>query len=112
MDDETFKESQGIILDRYEKMEVRTVIFSAVLDDKVCEVCKSKNRKIYEVKLAKGVIPVHKNCRCMWIPLMQGQLFGEVVKGSADDVGSLDARKWLKELRSKDTDLTESVFFV
>ena len=101
MDDDAFKESQGVILDRYEKMEVHTVIFSAVLDDKVCELCRSKNRKIYEVKLAKGVIPVHKNCRCMWVPLMQGQLFGE----SVDAIKAID-------LPNQSRDPTESVFFV
>lgn len=37
-------------------------------DDRVCERCASMEGKVYTVKEARGVIPLHPNCRCTWIP--------------------------------------------
>lgn len=74
--DEATRESQNTILEQYEMMGVTKAIFSAVLDTKTCIKCLALNRKIYTLKDAKGVIPVHNNCRCMWVPLRAGQLFG------------------------------------
>lgn len=82
MSDELIKSSQNAILEQYELMGVTKVIFSAVLDSKTCEKCLALNRKIMTLKQARDKIPVHPNCRCMWIPLARGQLFGaEYVPG-------------------------------
>lgn len=38
-------------------------------DDRVCPKCAALNGKIYKsVAEARGVIPVHPNCRCAWVP--------------------------------------------
>jgi SPP1 gp7 family putative phage head morphogenesis protein len=44
------------------------VEFSTARDGRVCSVCESLEGKIYEVKNAHGIIPVHPNCRCTWLP--------------------------------------------
>jgi SPP1 gp7 family putative phage head morphogenesis protein len=38
-------------------------------DDRVCEECAGLEGEIYDLDEAAGVIPVHPNCRCTWIPL-------------------------------------------
>lgn len=37
-------------------------------DDGVCPVCKKLNGKVYTIPEARGIIPVHPNCRCAWKP--------------------------------------------
>jgi SPP1 gp7 family putative phage head morphogenesis protein len=37
-------------------------------DDRVCEICSSLHGRIYTLDEAEGVIPVHPDCRCCWIP--------------------------------------------
>jgi len=36
-------------------------------DDKVCEKCYSLEGKVYTIEEAKGLIPFHPSCRCIWI---------------------------------------------
>lgn len=44
------------------------VEFSTAGDDRVCPVCAGMEGKIFTIEEARGVIPVHPNCRCAWIP--------------------------------------------
>lgn len=44
------------------------VEFATAGDDKVCPQCQGLEGKIYSIEEAAGVIPVHPNCRCTWIP--------------------------------------------
>lgn len=44
--------------------------FSTSLDNKVCPKCAGLEGKQYSVEEARGVIPVHPNCRCSWIPVV------------------------------------------
>lgn len=37
-------------------------------DDRVCDVCEAAENKSYTVETARGVIPLHPNCRCAWMP--------------------------------------------
>jgi SPP1 gp7 family putative phage head morphogenesis protein len=37
-------------------------------DDRVCPICSALSGKIYSIKEARGIIPVHPNCRCTWLP--------------------------------------------
>lgn len=42
--------------------------FSTAGDDLVCPECEALEGEVYSVEEARGVIPVHPNCRCTWIP--------------------------------------------
>jgi SPP1 gp7 family putative phage head morphogenesis protein len=46
------------------------VEFATAGDDRVCPRCAALEGKEYTIKQAHGVIPVHPNCRCAWIPLV------------------------------------------
>jgi SPP1 gp7 family putative phage head morphogenesis protein len=46
------------------------VEFATAGDEKVCPRCAALEGKEYTIKQAHGVIPVHPNCRCAWIPLV------------------------------------------
>lgn len=41
---------------------------NATEESPVCETCRKKARKVYTLKQAVGVIPIHPNCRCVWLP--------------------------------------------
>lgn len=44
--------------------------FATAQDNKVCPKCASLEGKIYTISEAQGVIPVHPNCRCAWLPVV------------------------------------------
>lgn len=50
-----------------EEVELQAEFLTAG-DERVCPICDSMAGKIYELKDAHGVIPVHPNCRCTWLP--------------------------------------------
>jgi len=45
---------------------IAEVRFTTAGDRKVCPVCKSLEDQVFTITEAKGVIPVHPNCRCRW----------------------------------------------
>jgi SPP1 gp7 family putative phage head morphogenesis protein len=45
--------------------------FSTAGDEKVCPRCGALQGNTYTVDEARGVIPVHPNCRCTWIPAFE-----------------------------------------
>lgn len=47
------------------------VEFSDSGDDAVCPQCKNLNGKVYTIKQARGIIPVHPRCRCSWKPVVE-----------------------------------------
>ena len=42
--------------------------FATSQDDRVCQICSSFEGEIFTLKRAHGFIPVHPNCRCMFLP--------------------------------------------
>lgn len=46
--------------------------FSTTGDGLVCPECDALNEKTYTLAQAHGVIPVHPNCRCAWLPVVEG----------------------------------------
>lgn len=40
-------------------------------DDRVCPLCEPNEGRIFPVDEARGMIPLHPNCRCDWIPVQQ-----------------------------------------
>lgn len=59
-------------LDSFEDLHVERLGVIAELstagDDRVCEHCAGLEGHTYTVDEARGIIPVHPNCRCVWIP--------------------------------------------
>ena len=45
--------------------------FSTAGDGRVCPECQSLEGRVYGRDEARGLIPVHPNCRCAWIPKIQ-----------------------------------------
>jgi len=42
--------------------------WSTAGDDRVCERCFGMEGQTFDIKEARGLIPLHPNCRCSWIP--------------------------------------------
>lgn len=40
---------------------------SAPEDGRLCEECKKRDHKIYTIKESQGVLPLHPNCRCLFV---------------------------------------------
>lgn len=63
-------------LDSYEALGVDTLEalteWSTAGDDDVCEECDDLEGKVFTVQDARGLIPLHPNCRCTWIPAAYG----------------------------------------
>jgi len=45
--------------------------FATAGDDKVCPRCRELEGRTFRIDEADGVIPVHPNCRCAWIPVVE-----------------------------------------
>lgn len=43
--------------------------FSTAGDDRVCPVCLPMDGQVFTLEKARGVIPIHPNCRCAWLPV-------------------------------------------
>lgn len=61
-------------LRRYQQFGIKEVAgkaeFSTAGDDRVCPICVGLEGEVFELKEAEGVIPVHPNCRCAWLPVV------------------------------------------
>lgn len=40
-------------------------------DDQVCPDCQALEGKTYKMDEARGLIPLHPNCRCAWLPVIE-----------------------------------------
>lgn len=47
------------------------VEFRTARDDRVCPICKELDGVAFSVDDAHGIIPVHPNCRCIWLPVVR-----------------------------------------
>ena len=75
------------------------VEFSSAGDDTVCPECEALEGVVLKVEEARGIIPVHPNCRCAWIPAN----VGEDTEGQKRSKSSIDAA-----LHEADIDLSVS----
>ena len=61
-------------LNRYEEYGVRDVVgqveLSTAGDHRVCSICAGLAGQAMPVQQARGLIPVHPNCRCAWLPVV------------------------------------------
>jgi SPP1 gp7 family putative phage head morphogenesis protein len=44
--------------------------FATAQDNKVCPECQALEGRTFTMQEAQGVIPVHPNCRCAWLPVV------------------------------------------
>lgn len=59
-------------LDAFEALGIEDVgleaEWSTAGDDRVCPQCSAMEGRKFKIKNARGMIPLHPNCRCAWIP--------------------------------------------
>lgn len=59
-------------LDAFKKLGVEALglkaEWSTAGDDRVCPLCSEKEGQVFTIAEARGMIPLHPNCRCAWIP--------------------------------------------
>lgn len=59
-------------LDSFQELGVEDlgvdVEWSTAGDDRVCPECEALNGQTYSIDEARGLIPLHPNCRCSWVP--------------------------------------------
>lgn len=48
-------------------------------DNKVCPKCQDLDGEKFTIQEARGIIPVHPNCRCAWLPYIPEDLRGKVI---------------------------------
>lgn len=85
-------------LNMYEEAQLLGVTveseFATAEDDSVCPVCEDLQGRVFTLDEARGVIPVHPNCRCAFIPVV-----GEPDPGSPVGVAA-EIEASLGEVRS------------
>lgn len=58
-------------IERYESEGVEKVEFYAALDERLCPECASLHNREFPVRESHGIIPVHPQCRCTWLPVVK-----------------------------------------
>lgn len=65
---------QEATLNRFQQAGVEEVVGRAELltaqDERVCQQCLSLEGTTYKIDEARGLIPVHPQCRCCWLPVL------------------------------------------
>lgn len=59
-------------LQRYKDAEIKKVRFWAAKDERTCKICGAMHGKEYNIKKAP-VLPVHPNCRCTYLPVIENE---------------------------------------
>jgi len=81
-------------LDGFEKLGVEEVgVLAEWLtagDDRVCPRCNDMEGVVLTIKEARGMIPRHPNCRCMWVPVDDEKRKGQK-RGQAQIRGAIRA---------------------
>ena len=54
----------------YEALDVEKLEFYAALDERACEECLGLHGNEYPIRETGGMIPVHPDCRCDWLPVV------------------------------------------
>ena len=72
---ETIRAHNEASLNRFQDVAQRIqgvtaiVEFSTAGDSRVCPICLGLEGTTYTIEEARGLIPVHPNCRCAWLPV-------------------------------------------
>lgn len=78
--------------------------WSTAGDDRVCPLCDELEGVVMTIKEARGLIPRHPNCRCIWLPAVRdmkrkGQLWGKAGKRAVDKSIQAEAPKTIKRTK-------------
>jgi len=57
-------------LQGYEQEGITKAEFYAALDERTCDDCMSYHGEVRPIEESHGLIPVHPNCRCVWVPVV------------------------------------------
>lgn len=61
-------------LDAFERLGVKELgvkaEWSTAGDERVCDLCAPLEGQVFSMEEARGMIPLHPNCRCAWIPFL------------------------------------------
>lgn len=72
---ETIATHATATLNSYREAQIEGVVieseFTTAGDDAVCPECEALEGRVYSMEEAEGVIPVHPNCRCAWLPVVK-----------------------------------------
>jgi SPP1 gp7 family putative phage head morphogenesis protein len=55
----------------FKEAGVEYMEFYAALDERICPDCSALHEQIFYVKDAKNIIPIHPQCRCTWLPVVE-----------------------------------------
>lgn len=67
---ETIAASNEGALQGYGDIGVEKVEWYTAADDRTCEECSPLHGSEYRLIESHGLIPIHPNCRCTWIPIV------------------------------------------
>lgn len=57
-------------LQGYESEGIQKAEFYAALDERTCDECMAYHGELRPIEEARGLIPVHPQCRCTWVPVV------------------------------------------
>jgi len=75
---ETIRASNYGALQGYKEGGLEQAEFYAADDERTCEDCMAYHGKYYKLDEAEGLIPVHPNCRCTYLPIIPSELEREL----------------------------------
>jgi HK97 family phage portal protein len=67
---ETLSASAQGAIEGYKEAEVKQAEVLAAYDDRTCEDCDSLSGEVFDLDDCTGVLPVHCDCRCCWLPVV------------------------------------------
>lgn len=65
-------------INRYEEYGLQNVVgmaeWQTAGDHRVCPLCRAIEGRTYTIAEARGMLPLHPNCRCTWLPVLVDDL--------------------------------------
>jgi HK97 family phage portal protein len=63
--------AQGTIDGYKDSGVVSKTEFYTAMDERTCDDCNSMHKEIFPLDDSEGVLPLHPNCRCVWLPVVE-----------------------------------------
>jgi HK97 family phage portal protein len=67
---ETISASAQGAIEGYKEADLEKAEFLAALDSSTCEDCDAMNGEVFDLDDCVGILPLHVQCRCCWIPVV------------------------------------------
>ena len=78
-------ENEGALSLFRNSTQIEKVQFLAAADERVDDVCASYDGQEFNFSSAQGLIPVHPNCRCTWLPVLTESYKAKVIESDDCD---------------------------